>query len=147
MSPPETAVTMERPPVTYIIAYAAALLVFLIADAVWLNAVASPVFRRNLGEMLLDSPRLGVAAGFYALYVLGILYFATWPAVSAASWRPAAMNGAILGFLAYGTYEATNLATLRGWTYGMLLMDVAWGVALTALSAMAGYLAWRWMAG
>ena len=132
---------------SYIVAYAAALLVFLIVDAIWLNAVMSPVFERNLGDMLLDSPRLGIAAGFYALYVLGIVYFATGPALAAGSWRPAALNGAVLGFLAYGTYEATNLATLRGWTYGMLVADVAWGTMLTALAAVSGYLVCRWVVG
>lgn len=132
---------------SHIVAYAATVLVFLIVDAVWLNAVMAPVFQRNLGDMLLETPRWHLAAGFYALYALGILYFATWPAVAAGSWRPAALNGAFLGFLAYGTYEATNLATLRGWTYGMLAADIAWGAALTALSAVCGYLAYRWMAG
>ena len=132
---------------SYIVAYAAALLVFLIVDAIWLNAVMAPVFERNLGDMLLETPRLGIAAGFYALYVAGILYFATWPAVAAGSWRPAALNGAVLGFLAYGTYEATNLATLRGWTYGMLAADIAWGAMLTALSAVCGYMAYRWITG
>lgn len=132
---------------SYVIAYAAALLVFLILDAVWLNAVMAPVFERNLGDMLLESPRFGVAAGFYALYVAGVLYFATWPAIGAGSWRLAAGNGAILGFLAYGTYEATNLATLKGWTHGMLAMDLAWGTALTAMAAVAGYLGHRLFVG
>jgi len=181
--------------VSYIATYAAALAVFLIADAIWLTAVMKPVFERNVGDLMLASPRLGPAAVFYALYVAGILYFATWPAASAGSWRVAAANGALLGFLAYGTYEATNLATLRGWTYGMLAIDLTWpaasagswrvaaangallgflaygtyeatnlatlrgwtygmlaidltwGTLLTALSATAGYLAYRWVAG
>lgn len=132
---------------SYIVAYAAALLVFLIVDAIWLNFVMSPVFERNLGDMLLESPRLGIAAAFYAVYVLGILYFAAWPAITAGSWRPAVLNGAALGFLAYGTYEATNFATLKGWTYGMLAADIAWGAVLTAFSAVCAYLAYRWVAG
>jgi uncharacterized membrane protein len=59
----------------------------------------------------------------------------------------AALNGAIIGFLAYGTYEATNLATLKGWSYEMLVVDVAWGMTLTAMTAVVGFLAYRWMAG
>ncbi|MDH3666977.1 MAG: DUF2177 family protein [Paracoccaceae bacterium] len=57
------------------------------------------------------------------------------------------MNGAIVGFLAYGTYEATNLATLRGWTVEMQMIRVTWGATLSALTAGAGYLAFRWMGG
>lgn len=127
--------------------YVAALAVFLALDAVWLNAVAKPMFERHLGTVLLDSPRLAVAAAFYALYVVGILYFAVWPAVSAGAAGRAALNGALLGFIAYGTYEATNLATLKGWTFGMLVLDTAWGAALTATAAMAGYGAHRWASG
>ena len=128
---------------TYLAPYAAALIVFLIADAIWINAVMKPLFERNVGDLLLASPRFGPVVAFYAVYVVGILYFATFPATSAESWRLAAMNGAILGLLAYGTYEATNLATLKGWTYGMLAVDLSWGATLTALSAVAGYVAYR----
>ena len=130
-----------------IVAYIAALAVFLIVDAVWLTAVMKPLFERNLGDMLLSEARLGPAAAFYPLYVVGILYFATWPALSAGSWRLALLNGAALGFLAYGTYEATNLATLRGWTWGMLAIDLTWGMMLTAVSALAGFAAYRWHIG
>lgn len=132
---------------SYIVAYTAALAVFLIVDAIWLTMVMKPIFERNLGDMLLSEARLGPAAAFYALYVVGILYFATWPALSAASWRLALLNGAALGFLAYGTYEVTNLATLRGWTWGMLAIDLTWGMLLTALSALAGFMAYRWYVG
>lgn len=128
-------------------AYIAAAVVFLALDAAWLRLVAQPMFERNLGAFLLESPRLGVAAGFYALYVGGIVYFAVWPALAEGSARQAVVNGAILGFIAYGTYEATNLATLKGWTWGMLAMDLSWGVALTAAAAGAGHLAGRWIGG
>lgn len=132
---------------SHVAAYVAALAVFLIIDAIWLTAVMKPLFERNLGDMLLSDPRLGPAAAFYALYVVGILYFATWPALSAGSWHLAVINGAFLGFLTYGTYEATNLATLRGWTWGMLAIDVTWGMALTAISSLTGFMAYRSVAG
>ena len=131
----------------YIAGYAAALIVFLALDAVWLNAVAKPMFERNLGAFLLESPRLSVAAVFYAFYVVGIVYFAVLPAAAAGAAGRALLNGALLGLIAYGTYEATNMATLKGWTYGMMVLDTAWGTALTAVSALAGYGAYRWAAG
>ncbi len=39
------------------------------------------------------------------------------------------------------------MATLKGWTYEMVAIDMAWGALVTALSAVAGFLAWRWIAG
>ena len=132
---------------THAAGYVAALATFLIIDAIWISVVMRPIFERNLGEFLLESPRLGAAATFYALYIAGVMYFAVGPAVSSGLVRTALLNGAILGFLAYGTYEATNMATLKGWTYGMVAIDVAWGMFLTALSAVVGYLCYRWIAG
>lgn len=132
---------------TYAVSYVAALAVFLAVDIVWISTMMRSIYERNVGGLLLESPRLAAAAGFYALYVAGILYFAVLPALGSESWRVAVLNGAILGFLAYGTYEATNLATLKGWTYGMLALDVAWGTALTALSAIVGFGVYRSMAG
>ena len=41
----------------------------------------------------------------------------------------------------YATYDLTNLATLKGWPLGLTLMDMAWGSALSGLSATAGKLA------
>ena len=132
---------------THAAGYVATLATFLIIDAIWISVFMRPIFERNLGEFLLDSPRLGAAATFYALYIAGVLYFAVGPALSSGSVRTVVFNGAFLGFLAYGTYEATNMATLRGWTYGMVVIDVAWGMFLTALSAVVGFLCYRWMAG
>jgi uncharacterized membrane protein len=48
------------------------------------------------------------------------------------------MAGALLGILAYGTYEFTNFATLRAWSPSMVMIDVTWGAVLTGVSAWAG---------
>lgn len=118
---------------TFILLYVVTLAAFLSIDALWLKKVAGPMFRRQIGAMMLDDPRLGVAGAFYALYCVGIVYFAALPAAGDpwAGFR----DGAILGFLAYGTYEATNLSTLKGWTVRMAAIDTAWGAALSGVSA------------
>ena len=86
---------------------------------------------------------LFVALGFYVFYVAGVLYFAVLPGLAEQSLGKAAFNGALLGFLAYGTYEATNMATLRGWSWQMVAADVAWGAVLTATVAGIGWFAGR----
>jgi uncharacterized membrane protein len=55
------------------------------------------------------------------------------------NWQTAALLGAALGFLAYGTYDVTNLATIKGWPWRMAAIDMAWGSALTALSAASAF--------
>jgi uncharacterized membrane protein len=91
--------------------------------------------------MMLDKPLLGVAFLFYLLYVVGIVVFAVLPGLREENWRTAAMLGALLGLVAYGTYDLTNLATLKGWPMTVTIVDMAWGVVLTAASATAGYFA------
>jgi uncharacterized membrane protein len=51
------------------------------------------------------------------------------------------LNGALFGFFAYATYDLTNMATLKVWSLQLTLVDMAWGTALTAMSASAGALA------
>ncbi len=123
----------------YIASYVSALLVFFLIDIVWITSVMQPIFQRQVGSFLLERPRKGAAALFYALYVAGIIYFAVVPAYESGAWWIAAVNGALIGFLSYGTYEVTNLATLKGWNYRMLAVDVAWGMLLTAVTALVAY--------
>jgi uncharacterized membrane protein len=122
----------------HVILYGATAVVFLGLDAVWLTRVLGPVFRRELGDMLRPVPSLGVAAGFYALYVVGILWFASAAGLGDKSLSRVALDAALFGFFAYGTYELTNMATLNRWTWGMVAMDLGWGTAVTAVSAVAG---------
>lgn len=125
--------------------YAIAVLVFLAIDAIGLKFMIYPLFSRHVGDLLRPDMQLGVAAGFYLFYVAGLMYFAILPAVRAESLALALTNGALLGLIAYGTYEATNMATLRGWVWPMLITDVLWGISLTAVTAAAGYAAGRWL--
>ncbi|HSA80506.1 MAG TPA: DUF2177 family protein, partial [Geminicoccaceae bacterium] len=90
-----------------------------------------------------DSPSLTVAGLFYALYVGGIVLFAISPALQSQSWRTALVLGVLLGLFAYGTYDMTNLATLRRWPVALVLVDMTWGSLLTGLAASVGYWAAR----
>ncbi len=113
-------------------------LVFLVADAVMLSTVMKPLFERHLGAGLLDGIRLGPAVLFYLLYMGGVIWFAGWPALRDGAPGQALLNGAILGLVAYGTYELTSWAVMRDWHPAMVAADMAWGTVLTAGSAWAG---------
>ena len=117
--------------------YAVTLIVFLALDVVWLRKVAMPMFQKHVGGLMVEDPDLKVAAIFYAFYCVGIVYFAAAPAVAAGAAGLAFQNGFLLGLLAYGTYEATNKATLKGWHWQMVISDTLWGGVLTGVSAWA----------
>ena len=125
---------------TYVIAYIVTAVVFLGLDALWLSRIAIGMYRAEIGGLMLDKPNLLIAGLFYLLYVVGIVALAIVPALRDGSWVTAAVSGAILGLVAYGTYDITNLSTLKNWSVTVTLADLAWGTALTAVSAAAGFL-------
>jgi uncharacterized membrane protein len=43
-------------------------------------------------------------------------------------------KAALLGFAIYGTYEFTNLATISGWDYKILIIDIIWGIFVSVFS-------------
>lgn len=124
---------------TFAKAYAFTVVVFLVVDLVWLGVVARGFYAAQLGPLLRDSPMVAPAAVFYVAYVAGIVWFAVLPALASGDWRTAALNGAILGLLAYGTYDMTNLSTLKGWPVAVSVVDMVWGGVVTGVSATAGW--------
>ncbi|SES31569.1 Uncharacterized membrane protein [Tranquillimonas rosea] len=121
-----------------IVLYISTAVVFLAADAVMLRTVMKPLFEAQLGDAVLDSPRMAPAAVFYMFYVAGLLWLVSWPALRADAPMQALLNGALLGALAYGTYEFTSFAVMRDWSWKQVVIDGLWGTALTGVSAWAG---------
>lgn len=124
-----------------VIAYAASAVAFFLLDFVWLSLAVPRLYKPLLGTLLRDSPNLPVAAAFYLVYVVGLVVFAVMPATAAGSWLVALGLGALLGLVAYGTYDFTNLSTIRDWPLMVTIVDLAWGIAVSAVAALAGYLA------
>ena len=121
-----------------VLLYVSTAVIFLILDAIMLRTVMRPHFERYIGAWLLDDIRMGPAIGFYLLYIAGVLFFVSLPALRADLPLQALLAGAALGAMAYGTYEFTNFATLRNWTWDMVVVDLAWGTFLTGFTAWAG---------
>lgn len=123
--------------------YLAATVAFLVIDGVWLTFVMKPLFTDMLGDMLRSKINIAPAAIFYLFYVVGILFFAVQPALASGDWQSAALRGLFLGVLAYGTYDATNLATLINYKASVAVIDTAWGGVVTASTAVIGFFAAR----
>ena len=112
---------------------------FAIIDAIWLKTM-NPFYRRQIGDLMADKPNLGYAVVFYVIYIAGIVFFALRPTLDGGSWLSAAGYGAALGAFAYATYDLTNAATLKTWPWQLVVVDILWGTALTALATLAGWL-------
>ncbi len=131
-----------------IVIYVTGLAGFLALDAVWLSTMAPRVYKPAMGDLVAPGVNLGAAALFYLIYGVGIVVFAVMPALGAGRWTTAFALGALLGLVAYGTYDLTNHATLRNWPMIVTVLDMAWGTLATALAATFAYaVASRWLVG
>ena len=128
----------------FVVAYIVTAIVFLGLDALWLSQIALGMYRRELGALLLDKPNLAIAGIFYLLFVIGIVVLAILPALNGGGWVNALLMGAVLGLVAYGTYDITILSTLKNWSLTVTIADLIWCTALTAVSATVGYLVVTW---
>lgn len=108
-------------------------------DFVWLGTVAKTFYRSQIGRLLLDKPNMTAAVLFYVIYVVGVVAFVVSPALEKGSLSYALSRGALLGFVAYATYDLTNLATMKGFTVKVVLVDMLWGTLLTAVVAGATF--------
>jgi uncharacterized membrane protein len=126
----------------YVIAYGGTAAVLAVLDAIWLTFAGRLLYRPAIGSLMMESGfRLAPAIVFYVLYVLGVVIFAVSPALKSGQWTTAVLMGGLFGFFCYATYDLTNMATLKVWPLRVTLIDLAWGVFLTATAATVGFLA------
>lgn len=115
-----------------------------VADAIWLTTMTDRFYRRELPGLLAVTPMWAPALGFYLLYALGTIVLVVVPALDGEYevWRVAA-TGALLGLVAYGTYDLTNLATVQDWSLKVTVVDMTWGALLTAVASVVAVIAAR----
>jgi len=123
---------------TYATAYVVTAIVFLVVDSIWLSTMADRLYRPVMGDMLAPKFRLVPAIAFYLIYVGGLTFLAVRPGFMEQSVWTGLLYGAVLGFMAYATYDLTNQATLKNWSTSLTIADLIWGTFVSALASGAG---------
>lgn len=121
--------------------YAISVPVFFLIDMVWLGVVARGFYQAQIGHLLGDVNWVA-AIIFYLVFLIGLTFFAIYPAVEAGKLGTALLYGALFGFFTYATYDMTNLATLKDWPLAVVVVDIAWGTVLGAAVAGVTYLSY-----
>ena len=124
--------------------YLVALAAFLAIDFLWLAVVARKFYRTRLGFLLAEQPNWWPAVAFYLIFVAGIVTFCIHPALQSESLYKALLRGGFFGLVTYATYDLTNHATVKDWPWVVTLVDLCWGLVLSASVSTVGYLAARW---
>ena len=118
-----------------------AALIFLIIDIIWLSFSVKSFYRPNIGHLLLDTPIMWAAALFYIIYVFGLAIVIIEPSLNSNETFKILFRSFLFGLVAYGTYNLTNMATIKNWSSTIVIIDMIWGGILTGFSsAIAIYL-------
>jgi len=126
-------------PMNAIVSYLAVLLPMIVLDALWILVVAKGFYAARMGFLFQSPVQMAPVAVFYPLYAAAILLLAVLPAAARASWTEAVWRGALLGVAAYAAYDLTNHATIARWPLAMTVVDIAWGVCVTAAVSLVAY--------
>ena len=116
---------------TFFTLYAISFPLFLLCDMLWLGFIAKGFYRAQVGHLMGDIVWVA-ALLFYALFLLGLTFFATYPAATKGTIATAILLGGLFGFFTYATYDLTNLATLKSWPLQLSIVDIMWGTFLGA---------------
>ncbi len=125
----------------WIFAVIAAAVTMGVLDGLWLGVVAKSFYRDELGGLMRERTNVFAAGLFYVLYVAGVIVLVVRPYEGVGT---AALVGAALGLIAYGTYDLTSMATIDGFTWRVTVIDLVWGAVLTAAVSAAAEWASTW---
>lgn len=116
--------------------YIVSLLVFSVIDAVWLGVIAKNLYADSIGFLMRPQPNWVAAIIFYLLFIGGLVFFAVQPGRDMTSLPAIFLTGAFFGLVTYGTYDLTNLATLKNWPVSLTLIDLAWGAFISGTTTL-----------
>jgi uncharacterized membrane protein len=129
----------------FLLAFSTTATVMVALDLLWLGVLARPLYQQGIGHLMAERPIVPVAVLFYAVYAFGLVVFAVAPQTAERRWSVVLGSAALFGFVAYATYDLTNLATLKAWPAWLSALDMAWGTVVSVLSAAAGRSALAWL--
>jgi len=119
--------------------YAIAFTVFLAIDAVWLTLIAKNFYAKYIGYVMAKNPNLWAAFIFYLIFIAGLLFFVITPALDKKMWTHALLAGIFFGLVTYATYDLTNLATVKDWPLIVTIIDLMWGMFVSAAVSVATF--------
>lgn len=119
--------------------------VFFAVDIIWLGFIGKPIYQKYIGHLMAEKVNWTAAIIFYLLFIVGILIFAVYPALKMDKVSYAITYGALFGFFTYMTYEMTNLAVIKDWSWQIVPIDIIWGTVLCTLVSVGSFYIGKWV--
>ena len=114
--------------------------VFFLIDIVWLGFISKNLYSNYLGHLMAANVNWYAALLFYFMFIAGLVFFVINPSIEKQSVLYAILAGGFFGLIAYGTYDLTNLATIRDWPLNITIIDLIWGTFLNSTTSGITYL-------
>lgn len=127
----------------YLKMYIIAFIVFLVIDAIWLLFISKNLYKKEIGHLMADKPKLIAALIFYLVFLVGLVYFVINPGIESKDIAKLLFSAALFGFITYATYDLTNLATLKEWPLKITIIDLMWGTSLSTIVSYITYIVYR----
>ena len=115
-------------------------IVFLILDITWIS-----FFSRYFNPMIEAIQKKPVKINMIGAVLSYLVMLYAYYNLAYDGDVPNYQKAALLGLAIYGTYEFTNLATIAGWDYKILAIDISWGVTVSVLSLFITDMIYRYM--
>ncbi len=101
-------------------------------DLLWLGVFAKSFYAKQLGFLMAKSVVWPAAILFYLIFTIGLTVFVTLPASQGKNMMAPIIMGALFGLVTYATYDLTNHATVKNWPMWVTIIDLLWGMTMTA---------------
>ena len=129
----------------YILHFILTIPIFFIIDLIWLGFLGRPLYKKYIGHLMTENVNWTAAIIFYLLFIIGILIIAVYPALKINKVSYALLYGAFFGFFTYMTYELTNMAVIKDWSWQIVPIDIIWGTILCTLVSLASFYIGKWI--
>jgi uncharacterized membrane protein len=135
-----------------VLATLAVLATFLVLDSLWIGVLFKKKWANQISDIQGEPVqfRYGPAVLTYALMVLGVVALVVYPVgvkglyISNTSTRQKVLVslgiGAVLGAVMFGVFDGTNLVMFKKYKWSTAMMDIGYGMVVTALASMVGTL-------
>src|SRR5580658_1149276 len=110
-----------------LLAYILTLPILAGLDLLWAGVLMKGFYHDRIGYLFSSSLHWPALVVLYLFFAFALYYFAILPGYSARMLSKAILNAALLGALAYATYDLTNMATLSPWPLSVTALDILWG--------------------
>lgn len=119
-----------------VVMFSITLIVFLVLNLIWLVGIARKLYKKEMKGLMRARMNWLAAGLFYLVYAAGLVYFVIMPMAESGDGLMAFLRGAGFGFVAYCTYDLTNLAVVEDWSVRLTIVDILWGSVATGLTTL-----------